>query len=345
LIQLTRKEAEMKNTKKSVLVTGLALSALALSACGGSAGSEGGAAEGETINLVLGHAGSETDPRQTAALRFEELIEEQSEGKITVDVHPASTLGTWEEMVEGLQLGTTDIVIESLLSVEAYTDLSGIETAPFLYESEDQFFEVWDGELGDEIKTAITDASGYTMLGDMYRGPRQLTTKEPVTTLEDLQGQTIRTPSAPTMLATWEELGARAEALPFNEVYSALESGVLDGQENPLDAILFNSIHEVAPHIGETSHMYANYHFITWNERLTGLPEDQQEMIREIADQVGKEYTETTIAETEKYRGELEAAGAEFHEITDREKWVEATQPVVEDLPDQVQTWIEQIRG
>ncbi len=332
--------------KKSVLVTSLAISALVLTACGNSEESNSGAAaEGEPINLVLGHAGSETDPRQTAALRFEEIVEEESDGMITVDVHPASTLGTWEEMIEGLQLGSTDIVIESLLSVESYTDLSGIETAPFLYESEGEFFEVWDGELGDEIKTAITDASGYAMLGDMYRGPRQLTTKEPVTTLDDLQGKTIRTPSAPTMLATWEALGARAEALPFNEVYSALESGVLDGQENPLDAILFNSIHEVAPHIGETSHMYANYHFITWNEKLTGLPESYQTTIREAAETVGQEYTETTIAETEKYRGELEAAGAEFHEITDREKWVEATQPVVEGLPEQVQAWIERIRG
>lgn len=332
--------------KKSVLVTSLAISALVLTACGNSeAASSGAAAEGEPINLVLGHAGSETDPRQTAALRFEEIVEKESDGMITVDVHPASTLGTWEEMIEGLQLGSTDIVIESLLSVESYTDLSGIETAPFLYDNEEEFFEVWDGELGDEIKTAITEASGYTMLGDMYRGPRQLTTKEPVTTLDDLKGKTIRTPTAPTMLATWEALGARAEALPFNEVYSALESGVLDGQENPLDAILFNSIHEVAPHIAETSHMYANYHFITWDEKLTGLPESYQTIIREAADTVGEEYTETTISNTEKYRGELEAAGAEFHEITDREKWVEATQPVVESLPEQVQTWIEQIRS
>jgi TRAP-type transport system periplasmic protein len=332
--------------KKSLLVTSLAISALVLSGCSNAgATSSGGPAEGEQITLVLGHAGSETDPRQTAALRFQEIVEEESGGKITVDVHPASTLGTWEEMIEGLQLGSTDIVIESLLSVESYTDLSGIETAPFLYESEEEFFKVWDGELGDEIKSSITEASGYTMLGDMYRGPRQLTTKEPVTTIGELQGKTIRTPSAPTMLSTWESLGARAEALPFNEVYSALESGVLDGQENPLDAILFNSIHEVAPNIGETSHMYANYHFITWNEKLTGLPESYQETIREAAEKVGEEYTKTTVEQTEKYRGELEAAGAKFHKITDREKWVEATQPVIDGLPEQVQTWIKQIRG
>ncbi|WP_150307733.1 TRAP transporter substrate-binding protein [Planctomonas psychrotolerans] len=335
--------------KKTAILAGIAISALALTGCSGAdSGGTGSAApsgEAEPMTLTLGHAGSESDPRQTAAMQFKEIVEEESDGNITVEVHSDSTLGTWEEMIEGLQLGTTDIVIESLLSVEAYTDLSSIETAPFLYEDEDQFFEVWDGDLGDEIKTAITEASGYEMLGNMYRGPRQLTTKDPVTTLDDLQGLTIRTPSAPTMLATWEALGARAEALPFNEVYSALESGVLDGQENPLDAILFNSIHEVAPHIGETSHMYANYHFITWNESLSGMPEEYQEIIRDAAEQVGEDYTATTIADTEEYRGELEAAGAEFHEIEDLDEWVEATQPIIDGLPADVQAWVEEIRG
>jgi len=334
--------------KRKIVLTALTIGALALTACssGGTESSDSGAAaESEPVSLVLGHAGSDTDPRQIAALAFKEKIEEASDGNITVEVHPASTLGTWEEMIEGLQLGSTDIVIESLLSLESYTDLASVETAPFLYESEDQFFEVWDGELGDEIKSAVKDASGYETLGNMYRGPRQLTTKEPVETLEQLQGMTIRTPSAPTMLATWEALGARAEALPFNEVYSALESGVLDGQENPLDAILFNSVHEVAPEISETSHMYANYHFIMWGDALASLSEEQQEMIREVADEVGDEYTADTIENTADYRTQLEDAGATFHEVTDLPDWVEATQPIIEGLPDQVQEWVEEIRG
>lgn len=335
--------------KKTALIAGLAIGALALSGCaaGGNADGKTPAAggEGETYSLVLGHSGSQTDPRQTASLALKEIIESESDGRVQVEIHADSTLGTWEEMIEGLQLGSTDIVIESLLSLESYTDLAGVETAPFLYESPEQFFEVWDGELGDEIKSSITDASGYAILGNMYRGPRELTTKNPVTTLDELKGLTIRTPSAPTMLATWEALGARAEALPFNEVYSALESGVLDGQENPLDAILFNSIHEVAPNIGETSHMYANYHFLMWDEALAGFPEDVQSIIRDATEQVGAQYTADTIENTAQYRTDLEAAGAVFNKITDRPKWVTATQPLIEKLPAKVQEWVAEIRG
>ncbi|KQZ06040.1 hypothetical protein ASD19_13140 [Microbacterium sp. Root53] len=337
----------MRNTKLLASLAGVAATGLLLTGCSGTSETGDGAASGagdEAYNLVLGHAGSTTDPRQWASEEFAKRVEEASDGRVTVEIHSDSTLGTWEEMIDGLQLGSTDIVIESILSLEAYTELAAVETAPFLYESSDQFFEVWDGELGDEIKQSITDASGYAMLGNMFRGSRELTTKEPVTELADVQGLTIRTPSAQTMLDTWNALGARAEALPFNEVYSALESGVLDGQENPLDAIYFNSIHEVAPHIGMTSHMYANYHFLMWNDTLQGYPEDIRTIIEETAAEVGAEYSERTLANEEQYRADLEAAGAEFHEITDREAWVEAVQPVVDALPEQVQTWIDQIR-
>ena len=337
----------MRNSMKAL--AGVGIVALALTGCsasGGAPAESGDAATGdETYTLVLGHAGSTTDPRQWASEQFAERIEEATDGRVTVEVHSDSTLGTWEEMVNGLQIDSVDIVIESMLAVEAYTDVASIETAPFLYSSDEQFFEVWEGELGDEIKATVTEASGYALLGNMFRGSRELTTKEPVTTLEDLQGLTIRTPSAQTMLDTWNALGARAEALAFNEVYSALESGVLDGQENPLDAILFNSIHEVAPEITMTDHMYANYHFIMWDEALQGYPEDIRTAIQEVASEVGQEYSENTVTNLEQYQTELEEGGATFHELEDREAWVEATQPVVEELPEQVQAWVEQIRA
>jgi len=339
--------------KKSILAAVAigAVAAFALTGCRGGASSAGNGGDDTSLEdvaaatLVLGHAGAESDMRQTASLQFKELVEDATDGKLTVEIHPASTLGTWEEMIEGLQLGTVDLVIESLLSLETYTNLASVETAPFLYDGYDAFSNVWDGDLGVEIKDAIGEASGYEILGNMYRGPRELTTKQPVTNLDQLQGLTIRTPSAATMLATWEALGARAEALPFNEVYSALESGVIDGQENPLDAIYFNSIHEVAPNITETSHMYANYHFLMWQDALAGMPQVYQDAIREAAEEVGKTYTQTTLDNIDEYKSELEDAGAVFHPLEDRENWVEATQSIIDGLPEQVQEWVAQIRG
>nr|KEO73446.1 hypothetical protein DA06_28270 [Georgenia sp. SUBG003] len=118
---------------------------------------------------------------------------------------------------------------------------------------------MWDGELGEEIKGAITEETGFELLGNMFRGSRNLTTNSEVTSLEDLEGLTIRTPSTQTMVETWQTLGARAEAMPWDEVYSALEQGVIDGQENPLDVAAFNALYEVQSHVTLTEHMYANY--------------------------------------------------------------------------------------
>lgn len=197
----------MRTSRIIAGVAGIAAFGLVLTGC--SSGGSAGAADDGTgeYTLTLGHEGSSTDPRQAGAEELAALIEEKTDGRVTVEVHGDSTLGNFSEMIDGLQLGSTDIVIESPLALESYTNLAAIDTAPFLYENEDQFFAVWDGEIGDEIKQALTEESGYALLGNMYRGARQLTTKTPVESLDDLSGKTIRTPQAETMLATWNELG------------------------------------------------------------------------------------------------------------------------------------------
>lgn len=332
--------------KRTTVLGTAAVLALALSACGGAStddASNGEANGAAMTTLILGHEGNEEDPRQTAALRLKELVEDETEGRITIEIHPNGTLGNWEQMMEGLQFGSTDIVIESLLTLESYSPLAGIETAPFIYTDVEHFTTVWEGEIGKEIRDAITEDTGFTLAGNMFRGARELSTNTPVTSIDDLSGLTIRTPSAPTMLATWEALGARAEAMPWDEVYSALEQGVLDGQENPFSSILFASIHEVAPEITMTSHVYANFHFIMWEEALQDLDEADREAVLDAATIVGQEYTEAIQEDQADYRAQMEADGATFHELSDRDAWVEATQPVIKSMPERVQTWVKDI--
>ena len=316
--------------------------ALTLAACGSD--DEGGSADGSTT-LILGHEGSESDPRQDAALRLKEIVEEDTDGRVTIEIHANGTLGNWEEMIEGLQFGSTDIVIESLLTLESYTELASIETAPFLYNDVDHFTQVWEGEIGDEIRQAVTDDTGFVIAGNMFRGARNLSTVTAVTSLDDLQGLTIRTPSTPTMVETWDTLGARAEAMPWDEVYSALEQGVLDGQENPLSSILFGSIHEVSPEITMTEHIYANFHFIMWDESLNELSDEDRQALLDAAQVVGEEYTENIQNDEADYRQQMEDEGASFHELTDRDAWVEATEPIIGTLPERVQDWIDQINA
>ncbi len=341
--------------KRAAVLGAAASLVLGLAACSGESttSDETTSATNETSNggagaettLILGHEGNDEDPRQTAALRLKELVEEATDGRVGIEIHANGTLGNWEQMIEGLQFGSTDIVIESLLTLESYSELASIETAPFIYRDTEHFIEVWEGEIGDEIRGAVAEDTGFAIAGNMFRGARQLSTNTPVTSLDDLSGLTIRTPSAPTMVATWQALGARAEAMPWDEVYSALEQGVLDGQENPLSSILFASVHEVAPEITMTSHVYANFHFIMWDEALQGMDEADREAILEAATVVGQEYTEAIQEDEAEYRAQMEEEGATFHELTDRDAWVEATQPVIDSLPERAKEWVGQITG
>ena len=146
------------------------------------------------------------------------------------------------------------------------------------------------------------------------------------------------------MIATWEALGARAEAMPYTEIYSAIESGVIDGQENPLGTILFNSFQEVAPNIAETEHIRMNYHFIMWDEALSALSEQQRQALNEAIDEVSADFTDKTLSDTAAYRDELESKGAVFHALKDRQAWIDATASVVKTLPAKVQEWASQIR-
>lgn len=321
--------------------------ALLLAACGGEGGtsSEDTAGSGGSLNLILGHAGSTTDLRQDAALLFKEKVEEASDGEISIEIHPAAALGTWEDQLQSAQTGNVDFVIEGILSLEAYTELAAIETVPFLYESPEHFNEVWQGDLGASIKETLVEDSGYDPLGMIYRGPRELNTREEVTSLPDLEGKTIRTPSAPTMLATWQALGARSEALPFDEVFSALQQGVIDGQENPLETIYFNSLHEVAPYLTQTSHVYGSYHFITWSSSFESkLSDEQQELVRQAADEASIEISEDSLNEQEELLQNMIDEGVTVSELSDREAWVTAVESVIDGLPDQVQQWVQEIK-
>ena len=333
--------------RAAALLTGASLVAT-IAACGGGESSSGepqGGGEAQDVVLTLGHAGSGNDDlRNVAALALKENVEEATDGRVQIEVHDSGTLGTAEEMVEGVQAGSLDITIEGLLILEAYTDLAGVETLPFLYEDADHFNETWSGEIGDEIKSAITDSTGYSIAGNIYRGPRHLTTKEPVVSVEELKGLTVRTPTAKTMLDTWNALGARAEGLPFTEVYSALEQGVIDGQENPLETTYFNSLHEVAPNITTTAHVYGNYHFLMSQDWLDSLDEETRVVILDAAEKAAEEASEVSAENERELVGTMESEGVTFHEMENREEWVTATEPVIESSNETVQEWVERIR-
>ncbi|GAA3593259.1 TRAP transporter substrate-binding protein [Agrococcus terreus] len=336
----------MKITSRRA-TTGIAAIAIAGLALTGCSSAEGGTTEDGSIApmaLTLGHAYAVDSLQHRAAEQLAEEVSTLSDGAITIEVFPSAQLGSWEEMQEGLEIGSTNIVIESLGSLERYTDLAAIEGLPFLYEDEEHFFEVWDGEMKDEILTAVRDDSGFQLIGSLYRGGRVLNSTRPVEGPADLGGLKLRVPNQQTYIDTWQALGAAPTPMALNEVFSAMEQGAIEGQENPLDVVRFSSFYEVAPYVTETNHLYGNFHFQMWGDTFDGYAPEVQEILLQAADTVSSTYRETSISEREEHRAFLEENGVEFYPI-DLAEWRQPTAGLIEQADPQVREWAETIIG
>jgi tripartite ATP-independent transporter DctP family solute receptor len=301
----------------------------------------------DQIVLKLGHGGAVTDPRQTASETFAKVVAEKSGGKVKVEIYPASALGTWREMQEGLEIGICDIVIEDIGTLQRYAKFCALGFMPFVYRDQAHFQKVWNSPLADEIFQAVREKTGFQLLGVMYRGGRQLTAVRPCKKLEDLKGLKIRVPNAEVSIDTWNSLGASPTPMAFTEVFGALQQKVIDAQENPLDVIFNDSIHEVAPNITLSSHVIGAFNFQFWGEKFNAYPEDIQRALREAADVAAKEYTEnTTKREQEilaKYKADDKVTLINLDQA-EHERWKKQVAPVYDKYPD-LKPYLEKINN
>lgn len=310
----------MNASRRHIIRSGIATAAAvavvgALAACGPAAESGGGGGELEPTQLVLAHSEATEGLPAEANIKFAELVTEYTGGKVTFEIFPAGQLGSLYEMQESLELGGIDIVMNSVGSLERYTDLAAIDGLPFLYDDAAHLIEVWNGELGAEILDAIADDSGFRLLGAMYRGPRILNTVRPVQSVSDMQGLKLRVPTQQTYIDTWTALGASPAPMAFSEVFGAMESGAIDGQENPIDVVRNNSLHEIAPYVTDTNHIYGNFHMQLWDERFQAMPAELQDALTRAAKEVSEWYTAQTEGQTEEDRKFLADAGVQFYQV------------------------------
>ncbi|MGI5951406.1 MAG: DctP family TRAP transporter solute-binding subunit [Brooklawnia sp.] len=329
------------------LISALAL--VSLAACGGSSDADPAAPDEtgagvESLSLSLGHSYGIDSLQNRAAERYAEQVEEASGGAVQIQVYPSSQLGSWEEMQEGLEIGTVDILIESVGTLERYTPRASIEGVPFLYEDTDHLFEVWDSELGQEILDVLEDETGFKLIGGMYFGQRILNTSRPIESLDDLAGLKLRVPPQQTYIDTWAALGASPTPMSLNEVFSAIEQGVVEGQENPVDVARFDSFYEVAPYITNTSHLMGNFHFQMWGASFDGYSSETQELLLAQAEEVSAWYREAALEEEDENIAFLEENGVTFFDV-DRSEWRERVLSVYDGLDPQVASWVEEIQG
>ncbi|RTQ94129.1 TRAP transporter substrate-binding protein [Lysinibacillus telephonicus] len=296
-----------------------------LAAC--SSSEEDSASADGSLTLKFAHGAAEDNPRHLGALKFKELVEEKSEGKIKVEVFGNEVLGTESQMVENLEMNDLDIVASSTFTqYEPKINLFGL---PFLFESSEKAWEVLDGELGQEIYGSLIDKN-IRIIGHFENGMRHVTSnKELVEKPEDLKGLSIRTPEIQILIDIFNQVGANPTPMAFGELYMALQQGTVDAQENPITNIYASKFYEVQDYLSLTGHSYSSTDIAISDQLWSSLTEEQQSLIQECMDEAVAYQRELVRTQEEEFLKEMESNGMQIKEPS-KDEMREATKGVYE---------------
>ncbi|WP_299667754.1 TRAP transporter substrate-binding protein [uncultured Ruegeria sp.] len=304
--------------KKSTLALGVVMSAgLAF------------AASAETV-IKVGHGAAEAFHMHRALLKFEELVEAGSNGEINVQIFPSSQMGPDREMIEGVQTGVLEMAIPPSSFFAGWDPAFAVIELPYMYSSKDIAFDVLDGHAGDGMLARVEN-QGLVGLGWLELGVRNVTNNvRPVATPADLEGVKLRTMKVPAHVATFETLGANPTPMNFGEVYSALQQGVIDGQENPLAIITSQRFYEVQKYLSTTGHVFAVYMPVISKPFFDSLSAEHQQLVRDSMAAARDYQAELVASEDAEQLEQIRAAGVEVLELTaeQRQAFADKTESV-----------------
>lgn len=265
---------------------------------------------GDKMILKLGHIQSESDLWHDGALKFKEEVEKLSDGAMSIEIYPNSTLGGDRDMAEGMQMGTIDFALIAGVLSNFEPSIQLLEL-PYLLENEEEYTNIIHGEVGEDIADKVLESSNIRILDWWDRGPRHVTANKPIESLADLKGLKIRIPEIKAMEDTWKEMGASPTTMAWSEVYTGLEQGTIEAQENPIPFSYGGRIHEVQDYLSLTAHKFEYVTLAmsesTWNK----LDEGQQEIIEQAAETATNFENELVKEETEKLLETMQEEGLE----------------------------------
>ncbi|MEH0073859.1 TRAP transporter substrate-binding protein [Pannonibacter sp. Pt2] len=277
--------------------------------------------------LKLGHLANEQNTWHKASVKFGEELKALTNGRIEVEVYPNESLGKEVDLINGMQLGTADMTITGE-SLQNWAPMAALLAVPYAYKSLEHMDEVASGKIGEDIKAEIVARAQIRPIAYFARGPRNLTSNREIKSPDDLNGLRLRVPNVPLFVDTWKTLGAQPTPMAFSEVFTSLQSGVIDAQENPLALIKSANFAEVQKFVNKTEHVrswiYLTISEMTWSQ----LSAEDQAAVMEAAKRAQAYERELFLADEENLVKELQAAGMTFVEV-DTKAFAEKARPAV----------------
>lgn len=284
----------------------------------------------DPITIKFSHVVAENTPKGQGALMFKKLVEERLPGKVEVQVYPNSSLfGDGKEM-EALLLGDVQLIAPSLAKFEHYSKGVQVYDLPFLFDDIAAVDRFQKSEAGQSLLRSMEDKN-ITGLGYWHNGMKQLSANKELREPKDARGLKFRVQASAVLDEQFKALRANPRKMSFAEVYQGLQTGVVNGAENPYSNIYSQKMHEVQKHITESDHGLLDYMLITNTKFWNGLPEDVRGELETIMEEVTAEVNRQADDLNQQARQAIAASGkTEIIELTpeQRAQWREAMKPV-----------------
>ena len=309
------------------LATGLVLSlaAPALVASPASAACE----DGEIVIKFSHVTNTDKHPKGIAASLLEKRVNEEMNGKACMEVFPSSQLYNDDQVLEAMLSGDVQLAAPSLSKFEKFTKKFRIFDLPFMFDDINAVERFQNSKDGDKLKNAMK-RRGLQGLAFWHNGMKQISANKPLLTPADAKGLKFRVQPSDVLVAQMEALGANPQKMAFSEVYGALQTGVVDGQENTWSNIYGKKFFEVQDGITESNHGIIDYLVVTSTDWWNGLPDGVRSQLKTVIDEVSATRNAESTRVNEEAKAAIIAAGGVVRTLTaeQRAKWVEAMKPV-----------------
>lgn len=292
---------------------------------------------GEVVVKLSHVTGGTTHPKVVAANNFAERVNTELNGRMCMEVYPNSTLFGDSKELEALLLGDVQVLAPSLSKFGSYTKKLGVFDLPFIFEDMDAAIRFTNSATGKDLLNSMNDV-GFVGLGYWMSGMKYFSANKPLNVPTDAAGLKFRVQTSDVAKAMIAAMGASPQPMAFSEVYGALQTGVVDGQENTWSNIYTKKFFEVQDGVTQTSHQLLAYFFMTSQDFLDSLDADLRAEFLAIADDVTQQANLVVKEKEETNRANILKAGGTIRELTpaQRAEWVEAMKPVWKQFEDEI---------
>lgn len=298
----------------------------------------------QEMTFKLGHLANEDNAWHKASVKFGEELKALTNGRIAVEVFPNESLGKEIDLINGMQLGTVDMTITGE-SLQNWAPKAALLAVPYAFKTIEDMDAFASGPIGDEIKQQIIEKVQIRPIAYFARGARDLTSNRPIKSPADLNGLKMRVPNVPLFVDVWKALGANPGPMAFSEVFTSLQNGTIEAQENPLALIRSASFYEVQSHVNLTDHVRSWIYLTIAEATWAKLSDADKEAVMEAAKRAQAYERELFTQSLADDRAFLESKGMTFVEVDAAAFQAAAKDAVLANVNDEIKPIVESLFG